>query len=176
MDFSVFLRNQAIWWFYKIRGCIPTIILKMKSCKINENRWFSWYLSLKWMKIWANWWPKRWKNIENHKIFMILIILVYPLRDLSLKSEQIKAFGVSFARFEIENRMEWMKMKLRFIFGRNLREFNLKKSWVPTHESLKIKWSKRDGKTWKNIENHRFSWFLHILGIFADFHQNRAKW
>ena len=27
-----FLRKQAIWWFFLIRGCIPTIWEKMKSC------------------------------------------------------------------------------------------------------------------------------------------------
>ena len=84
MDFSVFRENQAIWWFYKIRGCIPTIILKMKSRDLHENQPFLGDIS--------------WNQLE-----------IIATDDLKMKKHRksqdfhdFDSFSVSFAIFDVE--------------------------------------------------------------------------
>ena len=101
--FEHYFRNQAIWWFLKIRGLSPTIILKMKSCNFIKKQWH------------------RMISCYFHEMSLKIRQAIGFKHEKSLdfgKNQHFDSFSVSLAI--LKSRWDWMK--LRFIFGRKLRE------------------------------------------------------
>ena len=78
-------------------------------------------------------------NVRNRIILWANLVVNFGFHKIYHFAENQQKYPKYAKITENHQKSILNEIELRFIFGRNLREFNSKISWVPTHESNRIK-------------------------------------